>query len=368
MVRIQDLVDLCIGDYENRRAALTSNMLFEPWGYSNQLDQALKNAGYPPLLFVVPAEATYLPGWINQLLLRFHAYDIKDFELTFEIWRLSVIFILKKFVTLMSIRYATGWFLQFNPYAYPYNFIMLLTQPVQGLFTGIFPVIAGVDFGTFFCMGIINQFIDGLKRLCNIAPYSPNDIGYDLELGKLIINTEDNFGWSFRKYENATAETIEIVRNERIKDMSVHIAGLPSLFVDHPNWISEMYKCRWWFGMYNSADIIPYLQETYPDINFKPLFILKQQRMIWLKEKIQTPFYEWLDTPDGLDAGSPVNLFDDYPTRIQQLTTASLKTSLLDNKTLLADATTSLEDNSLLHFKQLLFENLADIMMVFDFH
>ena len=122
---------------------------------------------------VTQQNPVFLPNWLSELIQIFGNQHLTITNLkTFQEWVFSF---LNKFRILCEIRAALWWWLMFNPYQEPFNTLRILTEWYLTAFTGIFPIIIGIDIGPSISIGLLGFILDYLNRLVFTMPYLPSE-------------------------------------------------------------------------------------------------------------------------------------------------------------------------------------------------
>jgi len=126
--------------------------------------------------FVVESGAgtpVYLPNWLSEIIQVLSNQQINILFLRdIQEWTYES---LKIFKTLCEMRTALWWWLMFNPYQEPFNTLRVLTEWYLTAFTGIFPVIIGIDIGPTVGLALLGNTLDVVGRLVFTMPYLPSE-------------------------------------------------------------------------------------------------------------------------------------------------------------------------------------------------
>ena len=107
---------------------------------------------------VTQQNPVFLPNWLSEMIQIFGNQHLTIINLkTFQEWIFSF---LNKFRILCEIRAALWWWLMFNPYQEPFNTLRILTEWYLTAFTGIFPIIIGIDIGPSISIGLLGFMLD----------------------------------------------------------------------------------------------------------------------------------------------------------------------------------------------------------------
>jgi len=122
---------------------------------------------------VTQQNPVFLPNWLSETIQIFGNQHLAITNLkTCQEW---VFNFLNKFRVLCEIRAALWWWLMFNPYQEPFNTLRILTEWYLTAFTGIFPIIIGIDIGPSISIGLLGFMLDYLNRLVFTMPYLPSE-------------------------------------------------------------------------------------------------------------------------------------------------------------------------------------------------
>jgi len=373
-VLIQDFVDWFLR--EPKLDVEPEHLPIEPWGYSEFLEEALIKGQFPPLLYIIPIKGEMMPDFMNWIFLKTGALNIEDFQYKFAVGMFILIALLKKLMVLINARYTFGWFIQFNPYVFPYSIIMDFTQPFTRLYQGYLPVVAGMDTGLLGILAVLTALVDYLRHIILIMPYGASDLQYDPRLGKAVVDAEPFFGWSLEKYGDYPDDLFVMeMYEDRIVDMGYHVAGLPVIYQKYPEEIPELYKTKLWYGDDCSDELTKYILETYPNIDTRPKVTIFCQKMAWVESGSPLPFDEWAKTDAGIQAFpslTRVQEIAEEALRRKEMREAAKQVSLNHNdydlgnaKTLIADISHNIDFEHLPHFKELLINNILHLSIFF---
>jgi uncharacterized protein YggT (Ycf19 family) len=126
--------------------------------------------------FIVESSVTspvYLPNWLSEIIQFLGNQQINIIALR-EVQEWLYDF-LKIFQTLCQMRATLWWWLMFNPYQQPFNTLRVLTEWYLTMFTGVFPVIIGIDIGPTVGLALLGNGLDLLGRLVFTMPYLPRE-------------------------------------------------------------------------------------------------------------------------------------------------------------------------------------------------
>ena len=196
----------------------------------------------------------FLPNWLSEVIQIFGNQHINVANLrTYQEW---IFGLLNKFRILCEIRAALWWWLMFNPYQEPFNTLRVLTEWYLTAFTGIFPIIIGIDIGPSLSIGLLGFILDYLNRLVFTMPYLPS------EGEKFTLST-------LEKLDNVNL--INFISNLNVEEVRI-FRYLPSLWYKYP--IPD-YLREYWYD--KKREIFDYFIKYYGNsgIEFLPDRILK---------------------------------------------------------------------------------------------
>ena len=196
----------------------------------------------------------FLPNWVSEVIQIFGNQHISVANLrTYQEWSFGL---LNKFRILCEIRAALWWWLMFNPYQEPFNTLRVLTEWYLTAFTGIFPIIIGIDIGPSLSIGLLGFILDYLNRLVFTMPYLPS------EGEKFTLST-------LEKLDNVNL--INFIINLNVEEVRI-FRYLPSLWYKYP--IPD-YLREYWYD--KKREIFDYFIKYYGNsgIEFLPDRILK---------------------------------------------------------------------------------------------
>ena len=76
---------------------------------------------------------------------------------------------------MISIRYALGWFMNINPYTFPFNMLLSTTDWVEEIGHLKMPTLGGVPLVTPFFQSLVGKMADSLNHLIFTMPYLPSE-------------------------------------------------------------------------------------------------------------------------------------------------------------------------------------------------
>jgi len=208
-------------------------------------------------LFIVesgPTTPAYMPDWLSEAFQVICNQQV-DILLMRQIqeWTYEM---LKIFKNLCQMRAALWWWLMFNPYQQPFNTLRVLTEWYLTAFTGVFPVLVGIDIGPTIGLALLGNGVDILGRLAFTMPYLPTE-------GK--VYSPENF---------ATIENPELSEMLTEFGRTVRVfRQFPELWKKYP--IPNSLREDWYT---NKPEITEYLIKNYysRDIDFLPDRLLKE--------------------------------------------------------------------------------------------
>ena len=203
---------------------------------------------------VTQQNPVFLPNWLSETIQIFGNQHLAITNLkTCQEW---VFNFLNKFRVLCEIRAALWWWLMFNPYQEPFNTLRILTEWYLTAFTGIFPIIIGIDIGPSISIGLLGFMLDYLNRLVFTMPYLPS------EGEKFTLST-------LHKLDNSNL--VNLIGHLGVEEVTV-FRYLPSLWYKYtiPDDIRES-----WYD--KKREILDYFIKHYGNsgIDFLPNKILK---------------------------------------------------------------------------------------------
>lgn len=173
----------------------------------------------------------FLPNWLSkafQLYLHMDNGDLENIRIIF----FQIILALGQ---LLMLRVLVSWFLTINPYTIPWCYLCSSVDWLDDLFLGVMPTIFGVNSTTTFIILFVGAVGDGLNHVVFTIPYLPGEG----ELSKILIDGE-------------------------MRDIVI-FHYLPNLWARYP---IPNYLRNFWY--YDRPDVLNYLQENYPGIQFLP--------------------------------------------------------------------------------------------------
>ena len=208
-------------------------------------------------LFVVESGGTspiYLPNWLSELIQVGANQQVSIIFLReIQEWTYEL---LKIFKTLCQMRAALWWWLMFNPYQQPFNTLRVLTEWYLTAFTGVFPVLIGIDIGPTVGLALLGNAVDVLGRLVFTMPYLPRE-GEAFSVKDLSLLDNDNLSEMLTEF----GRDVRIFRN------------LPALWYKYP--IPDSLREDWYT---NKPEVTEHLIKNYYNlgIDFLPDRILKE--------------------------------------------------------------------------------------------
>lgn len=189
-------------------------------------------------------DAIFLPNWLSEIV---QIYGKQDINTTtpreIQAWTFGIV---NKFRILCEMRAGLWWWLMFNPYQQPFNTLRVITEWYLTGFTGVFPVILGIDMGPALALGLLGFSLDWLNRLVFTMPYLPSE-GEKFSIANLDLLDVDN---------PALAELIR-----KIGDDVVVFRYLPYLWYKNP--IPDDLR-EYWYN--KKPEILRYFVENYGDL------------------------------------------------------------------------------------------------------
>ena len=209
-------------------------------------------------LFIVesgPTTPAYMPNWLSeaiQVICNQQVNILLMRQIQEQAYEL-----LKIFKNLCQMRAALWWWLMFNPYAQPFNTLRVLTEWYLTAFTGVFPVLIGIDIGPTIGLALLGNAVDILGRLAFTMPYLPTE-------GE--VYTPETFATIEGNTELVEMLT-EFGRNVRV------FRQFPDLWKKYP--IPNSLREDWYT---NNPEITEYLIKNYykNNIEFLPDRLLKE--------------------------------------------------------------------------------------------
>ena len=144
----------------------------------------------------------------------------------------------------------------FNPYQQPFNTLRVLTEWYLTAFTGVFPVLVGIDIGPTIGLALLGNGVDVLGRLAFTMPYLPTE-------GK--VYSPENF---------ATIDNPDLAEMLTEYGRTVRVfRQFPELWNKYP--IPNSLREEWYT---NKPEITEYLIKNYysQNIDFLPDRLLKE--------------------------------------------------------------------------------------------
>lgn len=199
----------------------------------------------------------FLPNWLSEILQIYAKQDVNTLTLReIQAWTFEVI---NKFRILCEMRAALWWWLMFNPYQQPFNTLRVITEWYLTGFTGVFPVILGIDMGPALALGLLGLSLDLLNKLVFTMPYLPTE-GERFSLTNLEILEQDN------------PSLADLIR--KIGEDVIVFRYLPYLWYKNP--IPDDLR-EYWYN--KKPEILRYFIENYGnlEIDFLPNRILQNE-------------------------------------------------------------------------------------------
>ena len=199
----------------------------------------------------------FLPNWLSEIIQIYGKQDINTTVLKeTQAWAFGII---NKFRILCEMRAGLWWWLMFNPYQQPFNTLRVITEWYLTGFTGVFPVILGIDMGPALALGLLGFTLDWLNRLVFTMPYLPSE-GEKITIANLDMLDLDN------------PALAEIIR--KIGEDVIVFRYLPYLWYKNP--IPDDLREYWYT---KKPEILKYFIENYNDlgIDFFPNRILQTE-------------------------------------------------------------------------------------------
>lgn len=172
-----------------------------------------------------------LPNWLSKTVQVYLHMDNGDLE-NIRTIAFQIIIALGQ---LLMLRIFVSWFLIINPYTIPWCYLCSSIDWLDELFLGAIPSLFGVNSTTTFVILLIGSIGDSLNHLVFTIPYLPSE-GMP---SKMLIDGET-------------------------KDVLI-FHYLPNLWESYP---IPNYLRNFWY--YERPDVLNYLQENYPGIQFLP--------------------------------------------------------------------------------------------------
>ena len=196
----------------------------------------------------------FLPNWLSEIIQIFGNQHLTiDTLRTYQEYLFGF---LNKFRILCEIRAALWWWLMFNPYQEPFNTLRVLTEWYLTAFTGIFPIIIGIDIGPSLSIGLLGFILDYLNRLVFTMPYLPSE-GETFTLSTL--------------YKLDNPNLVNLIGHLGVEEVKV-FRYLPSLWYKYP--IPDNLREYWYDKKHEMFDyFIKYYGNS--GIDFLPNRILK---------------------------------------------------------------------------------------------
>lgn len=199
----------------------------------------------------------FLPNWLSEIIQIYGKQNINTTTLKeIQVWTFEI---LNKFRILCEIRAGLWWWLMFNPYQQPFNTLRVITEWYLTGFTGVFPVILGIDMGPALALGLLGFALDWLNQLVFTMPYLPSE-GEKFSVTNLDALEMDN---------PALADLIR-----KIGEDVIVFRYLPYLWYKNP--IPDNIREYWYT---KKPEILRYFVENYGDlgIDFFPNRILQTE-------------------------------------------------------------------------------------------
>ena len=199
----------------------------------------------------------FLPNWLSEIIQIYGKQNINTTTLKeIQVWTFEI---LNKFRILCEIRAGLWWWLMFNPYQQPFNTLRVITEWYLTGFTGVFPVILGIDMGPALALGLLGFALDWLNQLVFTMPYLPSE-GEKFSVTNLDVLEMDN---------PALADLIR-----KIGEDVIVFRYLPYLWYKNP--IPDNIREYWYT---KKPEILRYFVENYGDlgIDFFPNRILQTE-------------------------------------------------------------------------------------------
>ena len=75
----------------------------------------------------------------------------------------------------LTLRIVLHWFININPYTYPWYYIVGLVDWMDEAFQGIIPTITGINLSTVVCLTIFGRIADSLNNMVFTMPFLPSE-------------------------------------------------------------------------------------------------------------------------------------------------------------------------------------------------
>ena len=199
----------------------------------------------------------FLPNWLSEIIQIYGKQNINTTTLKeIQVWTFEI---LNKFRILCEIRAGLWWWLMFNPYQQPFNTLRVITEWYLTGFTGVFPVILGIDMGPALALGLLGFALDWLNQLVFTMPYLPS------EGEKFSVTNLDGL-------EMDNPALADLIR--KIGEDVIVFRYLPYLWYKNP--IPDNIREYWYT---KKPEILRYFVENYGDlgIDFFPNRILQTE-------------------------------------------------------------------------------------------
>ena len=227
--------------------------------------------GYPPLIYSVPTNPSFLPLWLDHFFIEKNLYLQNGFMQQWLYTKAWIVLAALYYQKLVNLRFSLGFLLQVNPYMPPLSGLWFVTDWGINALSGFIPISRGMDFNPILFSALLGYFIDSTRTLTYALPYTQEDLKISDEYGEQLAQITGDEKRRFMQVQPVS----EFTTNEYL--FKYYFEGIPSYYLKTNSELPEGLLRQYWFGSVNGPAVIRYLLDTYPNVDIRPQFLRDRQ-------------------------------------------------------------------------------------------